>query len=45
MVPVGAWHAELGHSREQSKADAPVHGFQSAVEGFQAYGIHGKSNY
>ena len=31
--------AELGHSREQSKADAPVHGFQSSVEGFQGTAV------
>jgi len=31
--------AELGHSREQGKADAPVHGFQSSVEGFQGTAV------
>ena len=31
--------AELGHSRKQGKADAPVHGFQSSVEGFQGTAV------
>ena len=31
--------AELGHSREQGKADTAVHGFQSSVEGFQGTAV------
>ena len=31
--------AELGHSREQGKADAPVHGFQSSIESFQGAAV------
>ena len=30
---------ELGHSREQGKADASVHGFQCSVEGFQGTAV------
>ena len=30
---------ELGHSRKQGKADAPVHGLQCSVEGFQGAAV------